>query len=80
LEDEGIDTGPILGQATIRPTPADNFVTYPFLQLASGMPLLLGAVRGILQGRAPKAVEPPLGRSVCWSHPTLLSYLRAGVP
>ena len=42
--DKGIDTGSIVAQATITPTPEDTFATYPFLQIASAIPLLKKAV------------------------------------
>ena len=74
LVDEGIDTGGILGQAMIRPLRDDNFVTYPSLQLAAGLPLLLSAAREALAGK-PKTITPPSGVSRLWSHPTLPGYI-----
>jgi folate-dependent phosphoribosylglycinamide formyltransferase PurN len=82
LVDAGIDTGRILGQACIHPTIADNFVTYPMLQLAEGLPLLLAAVEDLVEGRA-RTKPPPSGASRLWSHPTIGEYvaarIRAGV-
>ncbi|MBC7447990.1 MAG: formyl transferase [Hymenobacteraceae bacterium] len=74
LVDAGIDTGGILAQATIQPTPADSYVTYPLLQLAAGLPLLVQAVRAALAGtlRPVPVVEGP---SQLWSHPTLGQWL-----
>lgn len=76
LVDAGIDTGGILAQAPIKPTPADSFVTYPLLQLAAGLPLLVEAVRAALAGRLrplpPPAPDTP---SRLWSHPTLGQWL-----
>ena len=75
LVDTGIDTGNILGQAMIDPTPQDNFVTYRYLQLAAGHPLLKQAVRSVIDGQlAP--VPAPEGESKLWSHPTITEYLR----
>jgi folate-dependent phosphoribosylglycinamide formyltransferase PurN len=75
LVDTGIDTGNILGQATIDPTPQDNFVSYGYLQLAAGIPLLKQAVHSAIDGRlAP--VSAPEGESRLWSHPTITEYLR----
>ena len=71
--DTGIDTGPIVAQATISPTAADNFVTYPLLQLGAGVPLLIDAVRAALDGRP--VTRPSAGPSRLWSHPTVLEYL-----
>ncbi|MGH9492470.1 MAG: formyltransferase family protein [Terriglobales bacterium] len=74
LVDAGIDTGGILAQATIAPTARDNFATYPWLQLAAGLPLLAAAVRNACQGRA-ELQPPPAGPSKLWTHPTLAGYL-----
>lgn len=73
--DAGIDTGAILGQATIAPTEEDTFVTYPLLQLAIGIPLLKQVVEQVLESHA-GVIPPPPGRSRLWSHPTLFEYLR----
>ncbi|MBC6988308.1 formyl transferase [Hymenobacter sp. BT491] len=74
LVDPGIDTGAIIAQALIDPTPEDNFVTYPLLQLAAGLPLLKQAIRDALQGTL--TLKPaPEGQSRLWSHPTLQEYL-----
>ncbi|QDA59333.1 formyl transferase [Hymenobacter jejuensis] len=74
LVDPGIDTGAIIAQALIDPTPEDNFVTYPLLQLAAGLPLLKQAIRDALQGTL--MLKPaPEGQSRLWSHPTLQEYL-----
>ena len=74
--DAGIDTGSILAQAIIKPTPADNFATYPLLQLAAGLPLLAQAVAAALTGEL-RTRPAPEGPSRLWSHPTLGQYLRA---
>ncbi|SMB89583.1 formyl transferase domain protein [Hymenobacter roseosalivarius DSM 11622] len=76
LVDSGIDTGGIIAQALIHPTPEDNFVTYPLLQLAAGLPLLMQAIRDVLKGEV-KLRPAPEGGSRLWSHPTLLEYLGA---
>jgi folate-dependent phosphoribosylglycinamide formyltransferase PurN len=75
LVDTGIDTGGILAQATIEPMPHDNFVTYPYLQYAAALPLLLAAVGQLLAGE-PATQPAPVGGSRLWSHPTLGEYLR----
>ena len=78
IVDPGIDTGGILAQARVTPTVQDNFVTYPHLQLAAGLPLLREAVRGALENRL-STIPPPPGPSKLWSHPTLWEYLEARV-
>ena len=75
LVDAGIDTGGILHQALIQPTAEDNFTTYPLLQLAAGLPLLVQAVGEALAGTL-QLQPPPAGASRLWSHPTLAEYLR----
>lgn len=73
LVDAGIDTGGIVHQGLIQPTAEDNFTTYPLLQLAAGLPLLIQAVREALAGIL-RVQPPPAGVSRLWSHPTLAQY------
>lgn len=74
LVDPGIDTGAILGQVRVQPSPRDDFATYPLLQTAAALPLLVDIVGKALRGDlAPCPV--PAGASRLWSHPTLVSYL-----
>jgi methionyl-tRNA formyltransferase len=73
--DKGIDTGSIIAQATITPTTKDTFVTYPFLQTASAIPLLIQAVSDALAGNLAE-LPPPPGRSQLWTHPTAYQYLK----
>ncbi len=74
--DPGIDTGQIIAQARIAPTAADCFVTYPYLQLAAGLPLLTHAVQRLLADEPlPPATSIGTGPSRLWSHPTLWGYL-----
>ena len=73
LVDKGIDTGGIIHQAPIQPSSADNFTTYPLLQLGEGIRLLKLAIREIQAGTF--AIKPaPLRPSRLWSHPTLSEY------
>jgi hypothetical protein len=77
LIDEGIDTGGILYQARIEPTPEDNFSTYFYLQMAAGLPLLADAAEDALAGRlSPRGSDLP---SRLRSHPTLWTYLVTGL-
>lgn len=77
LVDPGIDTGGILGQATFEITKGDSFVTYPYLHLVSGLPLLMTVVADLLAGRSP-VLHPSLDGTehsqLRW-HPTLWGYL-----
>jgi len=75
IVDTGIDTGSIVGQAMIRPTADDSFVTYPYLQMAAALPVLAQAVRDACNHAL--ETKPPLaGSSKLWSHPTIGEYLR----
>src|ERR1700677_4945815 len=51
LVDNGIDTGRILARARFDTSPTDTIVTYPYLHLAAGLPLLLDSVRTALNGQ-----------------------------
>jgi folate-dependent phosphoribosylglycinamide formyltransferase PurN len=73
--DRGIDTGAIVAQALIKPTAADNFSTYPLLQIAHALPLLKRAVRDALDGKL-ETLPMPSGSSKLWSHPTAYQYLK----
>jgi methionyl-tRNA formyltransferase len=77
LVDEGIDTGTVLYQDRLAPSPTDNYSTYPYLQLAAALPLLERAARDAIAGSLrPQRVDLP---SRLWSHPTLWAYVRTGV-
>lgn len=72
LIDPGIDTGEILYQSVIQPIAPDNFVTYPLLQLAAGIPLLMRAVKDVQLGQL--TIQKSNSPSKLWSHPTLWQY------
>jgi hypothetical protein len=77
LVDPGIDTGAVLYQARVTPTRRDNYATFPYLQLAAVLPLMEQAARDALAGALkPQTVDLP---SRLWSHPTIWSYLAAGL-
>jgi len=73
LVDKGIDTGEIITQDNILPTPSDNFITYPYLQLAKGMELLLRVIKDHFDGKL--LTKKAVGKSVLRHHPTLWQYL-----
>jgi folate-dependent phosphoribosylglycinamide formyltransferase PurN len=77
LVDEGIDTGGILHQAKIAPSPEDNFSTYPYLQLAAALPLLQRGGEEAVAGKL--KVQPVELPSRLWSHPTIWGYLATGL-
>ncbi len=77
IVDPGIDTGSVLYQARLTPTTADNYATFPYLQLAAVLPLIERAARDALAGKLnPQSVSLP---SRLWSHPTIWSYIAAGL-
>jgi folate-dependent phosphoribosylglycinamide formyltransferase PurN len=81
--DAGIDTGQILKQGAIQVTPRDSFVTYPYLQLGVGIPLLISAIHELLTGTAKlETLNCPLP-SKLYYNPTLFEYfalrLKAGI-
>ena len=89
LVDRGIDTGQVLGRAYFRVEPEDSIVTYPYLNLVEGLPVLADQVARLLDGGPPCAGTSPVvtgaaadpaaeltaGDSRLWSHPTLWGYL-----
>ncbi len=77
LVDAGVDTGAVVAQAAIAPGPKDNFFSYPMLQLAAAMPLLLEAVRDACDGRLEP--HPVGGESRQYYHPTLWGYVSTGL-
>lgn len=74
IVDKGIDTGKVIKQAIFKATPDDSIVTYPFLQLAVGVPILVQTVQEVLQGKL--ILQEPLSSlpSQLHSHPTLWEY------
>ena len=73
LVDKGIDTGGVLYQALIHPGLRDNFVTYPYLQYAAGLPLVKQAAEDLFNGKL--RTRPALTtESRLWSHPTIIGY------
>ncbi len=74
LVDSGVDTGGVLAQARIRPTADDTYATYPLLQLAAGVPLLLDAVERLASGDR-TTIDAPPEESALWYHPTATGYV-----
>lgn len=76
--DEGIDTGKVVSQSTFDISPKDNFATYPHLHFTAGLPLLLNAVRSLVDNDPLKPATVTDDRtSVLRSHPTVGSYISA---
>lgn len=75
--DAGVDTGQVVKQALIQPGPQDNFATYPYLQLAAGLPLLVRTIQEFFEGEVTEsAVSGREAMNSClYYHPTLWAYL-----
>jgi len=77
LIDPGIDTGAVLYQARLKPTPSDNYATFAHFQLAAALPLIEKATRDAMDGTVTcQNVDLP---SQLWSHPTLWGYVATGL-
>ncbi len=74
LINEGVDTGGILAQKNIRVTNKDNFITYPYLQIAESLNILMGLIEHIVEGNTNLIVRNDLN-SAQWYHPTIWQYL-----
>jgi len=77
LVDKGIDTGRVLARARFDTSPVDSIVTYPYLHLAAGLPLLIDSVHTVLdwQQLAPINDDSSSVDSRLFTHPTLWDYL-----
>lgn len=73
MVDEGIDTGNIIAQAIIAPDAEDSYVTYPYLQTAAALELLVDAIQKIKNGKI--ETVPISGASAVWYHPGLFQYI-----
>lgn len=73
LVDPGIDTGAVIYQQLVQPSSADNFTTYPLLQLAAGVPLMKKAIADIASGHL--QLVAGTSESHLWSHPGIFQYL-----
>lgn len=74
LVDAGIDTGNVIYQARVQVTNKDNFITYPYLQFAAGIPLELKAIEDIVNNRL-QLQQKHSSKGALWSHPTIWQYL-----
>jgi hypothetical protein len=78
--DEGIDTGTIIHQQTFDVTPEDSFATYPYLHLATGIPMLIATVQQWLNVKEISCSQIPLKDELpsrLYYNPTLCQYLLA---
>ncbi|MFN2458529.1 MAG: formyl transferase [Chitinophagaceae bacterium] len=73
LVDAGIDTGSVLCHAKAQPSAEDNFVTYPYLQIAAVLPCIKQVIEKVIDGKI-QVQNVPKGNSRLFSHPTLWQY------
>lgn len=76
--DSGVDTGPVVAQARINPSPADSYFTYHWLQLAAALPLLIRAVQDALADQLVTSKTVGAASSCQYYHPTLWGYVWTG--
>jgi methionyl-tRNA formyltransferase len=72
---KGIDTGEVINQAIITPGSKDNFATYSYLQLATGLQLLKTELMHYFATKEWSKQKPLTLESKLWYHPTLFEYL-----
>jgi len=75
LVDEGVDTGNILAQEIVRPTPTDNFASYALLQQLAAFEKLKTLLETIEKGNYFPPHGSKKGKGKQWTHPTLLQYI-----
>ena len=73
--DPGVDTGPIIKQASLPLTPRDSFATYLYLHLAVGVPLVIATIREFLANELEVDYTTGDGESNIYCGPTLWGYL-----
>ena len=73
MVDQGIDTGRILYHAKVLPLKSDNYITYPYLQIAISLPFIKQSIENIIRGNYSE-INHPTNSSRLWSHPTIAQY------
>jgi methionyl-tRNA formyltransferase len=73
LIDQGIDTGNVIYQEKIEISQKDNFVTYPYLQLAKGRILMVNTLNDLKRGAL--KTKQKVSESILWYHPTIGQYI-----
>ncbi len=81
LVDSGIDTGGVIEQRCVEPTRKDQFASYPVLQMALGVQMLVEQFESLCRGDVQAHAHSERGR--LWYHPTIWEYflirMRRGV-
>ena len=71
--DKGIDTGNIIAQEKTSREKKDNFTTYPLLQIAAGIKILIPAISDYFSGSVERKKNDVKGN--LWYNPTLWQYI-----
>lgn len=74
--DPGVDTGGIIEQIFLTPSPKDNFYTFPYLKYAETLPVLMKVIDSFSSGIKVESRLPVTNESALWHHPTIFQYLR----
>jgi len=77
LIDSGVDTGAVIKQVFIKPEKQDNFVTYPVLQIAAGIPALKEVLNNMAAGNFEKIKNTKKGK--LYYQPTVWQYFTGSV-
>lgn len=77
LIDSGVDTGAVVKQVFIEPEKQDNFVTYPVLQIAAGIPALQEVLTNMATGNYETIKNTEKGK--LYYQPTLWQYFAGPV-
>jgi folate-dependent phosphoribosylglycinamide formyltransferase PurN len=77
LIDAGVDTGAVIKQVFVKPEKADNFVTYPVLQAAIGIPALKEVLINMAEGNCETIKNTEKGK--LYYQPTLWQYFTGPV-
>ena len=78
LVDTGVDTGAILNRVFATPTKADNFTTYPVLQVAEGIIVLPQVVQDLLTYNYKATNHSEKGKM--YYQPTVWEYFKNSTP
>jgi methionyl-tRNA formyltransferase len=73
LVDVGVDTGGVLNQVFAKPTKADNFTTYPVIQVAGGIRALKEVLPQVMKGN--HQVKNHTEKGMMNYQPTIWQYL-----
>lgn len=77
LVDAGVDTGDVLYQSRVTPSPRDTMHTYALLQTATGTSISIRAIEDALSGTLTPV--PVTGPSRQWYHPPIWTYVWNGL-